>query len=389
MIWLTDDRNRRAVIVAIACTAFFISFIFLNRWAFTELGVQSFGRLWHYYISYFDFGFKKRALFGTLLTELGLNKITSNEYVFAYVIYALKIFLFTALILYFCLRAVPFDNLVGYAVVFLSPAFILQSGYITGTQDFQLLIIMAILILFVKRDVWLTILSCVGVLMHELFIFFLPAIFFLHTYRSEPQWQITQRKVAHAVLLSLPVIIVIASVLFFGKIDTQEIPKASYEEVMEKRLPNTAYKRSLWGGYSELSRPIRSYTRSGEHVVRSLLEAARYIAIPLVYALSLAIVISLYLRESSLLLRLAVFLVSVFPIFAVFSGYDFYRWIGMSTNVSLLLMVYLSALKRIHVPATVLSFLLVFSCFAPFGGAELERPFPAHQLLLEKLVGPG
>jgi len=124
MTRLTDEKNRHVVIVVLACTVFLISLVFLNRWFITERGIHAFGRVWHYYISYSDFGFSKRALFGTLLTELGLNRIVANEYVFAYIIHALELALLTSLILYFCLRAVPFDNLVGYAVVFLSLAFI-------------------------------------------------------------------------------------------------------------------------------------------------------------------------------------------------------------------------------------------------------------------------
>ena len=75
------------------------------------------------------------------------------------------------------LKIVPFDNLVGYAVVFLSPAFIFHSAYLTGSQDLQLLIIMAMLVLFVRRGITLMILSCIEVLMHELFIFLLPVLF--------------------------------------------------------------------------------------------------------------------------------------------------------------------------------------------------------------------
>ena len=120
--------------------------------------------------------------------------------------------------------------------------------------------------------------------------------------------------------------------------------------------------------------------------MQSLPGAAGYIAILVAYVLSLALVLSFYLRESSLFLRLSVFLVSIFPIFAVFFGRDFYRWIGMSANISLLLIVYLSALKRIQVPVKVLLVLLAFSCFAPFGANVLERPFPAHQLLLEEFL---
>jgi len=207
----------------------------------------------------------------------------------------------------------------------------------------------------------------------------LPAIFLLHVYRSAPKWQITKRKIANAVLLALPVTITIVAVLSFGKIDVQ---RDSFQELMEERLPNAAYQNSYWSGYEELSYFVHDNRRRS--IVQSLPGAAGYIAIPVAYVLSLALVLSFYLRESSLFLRLSVFLVSIFPIFAVFFGRDFYRWIGMSANISLLLIVYLSALKRIQVPVKVLLVLLAFSCFAPFGANVLERPFPAHQLLLEK-----
>ena len=43
------------------------SLIFLNRWVVTDLGLHSFGRVWQYYVSYFDYGFVRRAFFGTIL----------------------------------------------------------------------------------------------------------------------------------------------------------------------------------------------------------------------------------------------------------------------------------------------------------------------------------
>lgn len=308
-----------------------------------------------------------------------MSRIVANEYVFTYVIYTVKLALFTSLILYFCLRAAPFDNPVGYAVVFLSPAFILHSAYTSGSQDLQLLILMAISILFVRRDITLTVLSCMGVLVHELFILLLPAIFLLHTYRSAPAWQITKRKITNAVLLALPVIITILAVLSFGRIDVQEAP---LQKMMAEKLPNVAHKHSWWGGYDELSYSLQDDRERS--VVRSLPGAAGYIAIPVAYTLSLALVLFFYLRESSFFLKLSVFLVSLFLLFAAFFGRDFYRWVGMSANISLLLIVYLSAMKWIRVPVKVLLMLLAFSCFAPFGAAILERPFPAHQLLLDK-----
>jgi len=81
-----------------------------------------------------------------------------------------------------------------------------------------------------------------------------------------------------------------------------------------------------------------------------------------------------------------VFLVSIFPILAAFSGRDFYCWIGIFSNISLLLIVYLSTFRRIQVSVKVLLVFLAFSCFALFEAKILERPFLAYRLLLEKFL---
>ena len=60
---------------------------------------------------------------------------------------------------------------------------------------------------------------------------------------------------------------------------------------MEERLPNAAYQNSYWSGYEELSYFVHDNRRRS--IVQSLPGAAGYIAIPVAYVLSLALVLSL------------------------------------------------------------------------------------------------
>ena len=56
-----------------------VSFAVLNRWIVTDLGIHSYGRIWQLYVSYSDFGFFRRGLIGTFLSDTGLNQLIENE----------------------------------------------------------------------------------------------------------------------------------------------------------------------------------------------------------------------------------------------------------------------------------------------------------------------
>ena len=62
-----------------------------------------------------------------------------------------------------------------------------------------------------------------------------------------------------------------------------------------------------------------------------------------------------------------------------------HRWFAMSANMALLLTLRLAvrdgSVRSIwNVPIT------LFCLLGPFGGAELERPLPLHQFVLEHLL---
>ena len=57
----------------------------------------------------------------------------------------------------------------------------------------------------------------------------------------------------------------------------------------------------------------------------------------------------------------------------------------MSANISILYAILYTKIKGEFISKRMFLFLLLFSLFAPFGAAGIERPFPAHQLMLEKI----
>ena len=67
------DKNQIIIMYLVFMLGMMFSIIILNRWLVTDLGLLSFGRLWQLYVSYADFGFIKRGLLGSLLSESGIN----------------------------------------------------------------------------------------------------------------------------------------------------------------------------------------------------------------------------------------------------------------------------------------------------------------------------
>ncbi len=361
-------------------TAMLAASIFLHRWTVTDLGVESFGRLWQYYVSYFDFGFLRRGFLGTFLTESGLSSLISDPYVFAYIFYQLKIFLLGALVLVFFLRNNVFDSWHGYAVVFFSPAFILQSGYLTGTQDLQLLILSAICVLYLNSWLGLVIVGVFGILMHELFMFVFPALALVFYLRKVGSANVEVSNMYKGVLATVCVASSLLIVIFFGV----DVERNVYEDLMADRMGQAAYDHGLWSGYFEVFSSVDQNVNIGFNALKGIVDSWVYVLLPVIYAIALAIIVAVHL-DGKVWKKIVLFSVLVFPIFVIFVASDFYRWVGMSANVSLLALVVLHNENLIKVSRRVLWIILPFSLLAPLGAAGLERPFPAHQMVLERL----
>lgn len=364
---------------------FFISLsaalIFLNRWFVTDIGYYSFGRVWQYYVNYFDYGFSRRSLIGTIIDTTRINNLIENPYYFSYVFYALNIVLLSTLVFFYFIRNRVFNSIYPYMLVFLSPAFILQSGYLSGTQDIHLLIILTIIFLYVRSWFVFLLLSIIGLLIHELYIFMLPAAIISLYIKRNNGLEIKVKELS----ISIAIFLTLISLLIFIVFYSVDIQKEQFELIMSEKLGEAAYNHTLWSGYYEIFSSVESNTTGSIEFSSGLLDNFKYILIPVFYAVLFAFLNSFY-SKVEIWKKVIIFFSLILPIFAFIVATDFYRWVGMSVNLSILYLISYSSQNGCAIPKKAIVFLLIFSLLAPFGAAGLERPFPAHQLILEKYL---
>lgn len=364
---------------------FFISLsgalVFLNRWVITDIGVFSFGRVWQYYVNYFDYGFSRRALLGTILDTTGVNNLIENTYYFAYIFYAANIVILSTLVLLYFLKNRVFNNIYAYMLVFLSPAFILQSGYLTGTQDIHLLIILTIIFLYVRRWFVFLILSAIGLFIHELYIFMLPAAIISLYIKRNNGFEVKIKEIFIGITVFAILIFLLVFIVFSGA----DIQQEQFELTMSGKLGEASYNHPLWSGYYEIFSSVESNTKGSMSLYLNFLDSLKYWFIPVFYAVSFALINSVY-SKVEIWKKIIIFLSLILPMLAFIVATDIYRWVGMSVNISILYLISYSNQNRCAIPEKLIILLLTFSVLAPFGAAGISRPFPAHQLILEKYL---
>ena len=371
-------RHREAILVLSTFLAgASVSYLVLNRWLLTDLGLQSYGRVWQLYVSYIDFGFVRRAFVGTVLSETGAHLILKNEYYFALAIHHLSIATLATIAALFCLKKRVTDPIFVAGIAF-SPAFIIHSGYNTGSLDVFVTILAALNILVVRHVAMFSVIAAAGVLTHEIFLFTVPAQIcaLLYARRS------TSGESRLGILLAPVLVIVVAavSVTVFG---TSDLSLGAFEDLMRQRLPNAEGNHVLWSGYREIASSVE---QDGSGSLKRLTEirgGIAYLLLPLAYVALLIARLRTYSSVSTDRPYLAIAVVA--PLFTAVVATDYHRWIAMSANMGILLSLVLAGESartesRWNVP------LLLFCLLAPFGGAEIERPFPMHQFIIERFL---
>lgn len=372
----TNPHMKTTLIFAAAAI---FAILILNRWVVSDLGLRSFGRVWQLYISYSDFGFMRRGFVGTLLSASGANTLFSNEYVFAHVVQFIAITSLAVLTALYCIRNSLSNPLFVFGIAF-SPALIAHSGYATGTLDVFVLLIALVNILYVRNFLVFSVLILVGLLTHELFLFTLPAQFFaLHL-----NYQSDKPTLSPAYLT--PVIVATASTLFVLLFGAVKMPEDAFREVMRQYLPHAQDRHPLWSGYFEVGSPVARSLNESHHLLTAIKDGTILFLLPVVVYTGLLTIRALeYAKSNS---ETALLLVSVTaPLLASFLANDLHRWGGMAANMALLVTLRLAARDGNEVSKW--NPLLAICCFfAPFGAAELERPFPLHYFVFEKLWAP-
>ncbi|MFK7941658.1 MAG: hypothetical protein AB8B85_01910 [Paracoccaceae bacterium] len=365
-------------IVAIFILSVLASFVVLNRWVFTDIGLLSFGRVWQFYISYEDFGFVRRALVGTVFSVTRLNSILQNEYHFALLAQHVAIFSLAMIIFSYVVK-IRVNDLPFIATLALSPALLMQSGYTTGSLDAFILILVSINILYCSNLAIFCIILAAGILIHELFVFTIPAQ--LVAYYFHLRQQEDARLFVPAISTMASTLIPTILIILFGSSD---LSRDTFDSVMEGRIPFAAGQHGLWSGYYEISSTASKYMiESKTKLAVDITLGAAFLIVPLIYAILvwLRLLSVTMLTSDKVLLSIA----TVFPLLTSFLATDLYRWIGMSASLGLILT--LSFIGKGATPKSGFTcVLLPFSILAPFGAGQIDRPFPLQQFILERLL---
>lgn len=375
----TSDNGLPLAAAMIFFAALCVAILVLNRWAFTDLGLLSYGRVWQLYISYADFGFLRRGLIGTLFSATGLSSLFANAYVFAFFVHNVAIVLLAFLIARFCIRQDLTDPLFIVGVAF-SPALIIHSGYTTGSLDVFVLLLAVLNILYVRNSLLFGTILIAGILTHELFIFTLPAQFWAFYFcdNANRNLAFTPWNLFPPILAALAIF----AVTFFGQ---TEVPEFEFKEVMRTRIPDAFEMHPLWSGYLEVGSSVETNLTAAREFFLAFRDGTIFFLLPsLLYLSFLALRIMQYVRNSGETLLLAIAIAA--PLLTSLLATDFHRWVAMSANMALLVTLKLAAREGSttsswNIPVALYCFL------APFGSAELARPFPLHQFVWEHWLG--
>lgn len=356
--------------------AFAVSSAVINRWIVTDIGVLSIGRVWQLFIDWQDFGFVRRAFVGTVLQHIGVRSIFSNDYFYAIFVYHAAILFICGLLFFFVIKKRLYDPLFVMTVAF-SPAMLFQLGYTTTSLDAFIVAFAALNMLFVRRVVLFCAIIVIGLLIHELFAFTIPAQMVALKMRltDEGRWHRSTMLLTAVTTIAVSLFIVI-----YGKLD---VPQDVFESIMAAKMPDAAWQMGLWSGYFEINSSFQENVDVSLRVLRSsLADSAIYLAVPIAYLVLL--IARLKGGASTRREYLAVTGASLFPLCVTLIAYDHYRWIGLSCNLAILFTLIMVA--RMSEQVTRLDrMILPFALLGPLGSMPMDRPFPMLQFVLERL----
>jgi hypothetical protein len=353
-----------------------LNLLILIKPLFSELGYQSFGRIWQFHSSWFEFGFVRRSIVATILDLTGIPLSTENPYLVPYIIYSL--ILISALnYIVFQHRSFIRENFTLSLVVFFSPAFFLHLSYTTGNFDVISLMVFYFLINS-RKFVFAIFLITFGMLNHEIFILFIP-LYIFSEYISRTSFSKFFKK---SLAISA---ITIVNFYFFLRNTIPKMNQNQFEEVMSEKLGIAADNHPFWSGYLELSpkSPQEYQEKYGIHP-QVIWDNIGFVIVPTIFAI-ITFVVFLSILELSKLDKYMLLFCSLTPfLVSLIFADDYYRYLSLS--ISGLLLLFLKIFKNIGLKAKSdyrIYLLLLFSGLGPLGSGDLSRPFPVLQRIIE------
>lgn len=377
MGWLFQKASN-SFTVSILVLAYVYFLIVLNRWMFTSLGLKSYGRVWQYYVNYVELGFVRRALLGTILTITRVNVAVRNEYVFAHVFTAILGIACVTLI-YCLMKDAGLSRASAIGIVF-APSFLAHFGYFTGSLVLPLFLLLCIAILNARNVIVVLLITGIGILTHEAFLFYVPFIAAMTLAARTGETGIEHAKIP-VIIAGFSFLVLLTLRLF----SAPALDESQYSSMMAAKIPRAAYQNPYWSGYFELYSTVSQNFSLGKASLKLLFTKNGALAfVPFTYTILLA-GYCIKNISSNVLTKITTGFGIVFPFFACFIAADFLRWVCMSADCALLAIIVFSKCGRMNVGDRFSSGLLAFCLLSPFGAVEPNWAFPLQQFILEKL----
>ncbi|GAA6201555.1 hypothetical protein NBRC116599_27810 [Aquicoccus sp. SU-CL01552] len=175
--------------------------------------------------------------------------------------------------------------------------------------------------------------------------------------------------------------VAVIAMTLFGTVD---MSKEAVEQVMRQKIPIAEGQHGLWSGYFEIaSATDQNSVGDIQNLATEVQTGFVWLVVPLTYVVLL--IARLWTYSEGRMEFAAILMAVLAPLLAALVATDYYRWIALSADMGILIsLIYVTQTgrsgSRWNTP------LLVFCLLAPFGSAAIERPFPMHQFIFEKLM---
>jgi len=390
---MTEGNPKLFPIIIYSIVAALGSTLILLRFLFTKLGMESFGRVWHFYIDINTIGLRRRTALASIIRIAHLDKVFIDRYMNAFFIQWLLIMLIVAAATYFMIVNHEKMDLTIPPLILLSPAFVFHQAYNTGSSDVALVLLATASINCARNNLVLYTITALGTLFHESFILFTPFIAIISAFgsvASKGGRLSLPLLVKHALGLAFTsIIIIILSNQLSG---INQPTEEAHNALVAPLLRTAAHKHQYWSGYYEIFR-LKDPLHNSE-IVSATLEQVFccnwvYLVLPLTYLILLLIIfwqipLDQYVSKSS---RIKLFIAAscCLPLCMSFLAIDYYRYISLSCSLVLLAILTSHALLNTHLKFKSIVYLgLCFTAISPFGAADISWPLPFHQLIFQR-----
>ena len=292
-------------------------------------------KLFFYAINYFEFGFLKRALVGSIY-HLFFDNIERSKVLF-FISITFILFILTSIYYFYKIKL---HNHFIFILFLLSPGTLIQFIADFGRTDILLVTTFMLAIISSKRKWLFFLINCIGILIHEIYILaYLPAAFMYYlSLDSEKIWVKNVKNSIVLIFCSKLFYIFLATILVIIAFGNYHGDYNSFVELTSSKLNQLPYQITDHAATYVLFRnSLENIFFNFAHLkqLSSLIMFTQLV----ICAITLSLVL-IYLRLLGVIFlnnAYTLIILSALPMFII--GYDFQRWIAMILNAIFLIFI--------------------------------------------------